>query len=497
MLKTATGGVANLLNEDTPTYRLPPEILARVLYLAVDHGSEKHAGQIIPLTHVCRYWRSILLANPRMWSTLSMKPGNPDVISEWLARSQNVPLTIIAEFVDEYNHPPCRYQDSETATLADTPELGVCPRHKAVLSLDQLLPHRSRIHDFSILVHSSDPNWDDGLHRGEPVLLSHHFFCKPLLNLQHLDLRATHVEGTRHAIPTPEFLFAGHLPSLKALKYLGVTGGLTRTARDLVSCEFGYWSGSAGTAIIAAEVLQRLFNNNTTLQSLTITQGGFFANSRSRVPTPAPMMDLKYLEIQCPINDVLEKIVDGIHAPQFRSLDTVQLSLPLPTISVVATDGSGHTFKFSQSIENDTNFFSLQHLGAVVTTLRLDQGQTLGTLRLDQGSALYDFFQTLDTVQVLELSGEIDSVKTVLSDVVSIAGVFPGLRTIGIALSRDDYGEALQLLATASRLRMEEGNPLTTIEPLLTGCENGLGQELRVEWEKHYEAAGIQNFLSK
>ena len=183
VLKAATGRVANLLNEGTPTYRLPPEILARILYLAVDHGSEEHAGQVIPLTHVCQYWRTLLLSYPRMWSTLCMKPGNPIVISEWLTRSQNAPLTVIAEFTDAYEHPPCRYEDLATATLADTFDLDVCPRHEAVLSLDQLLPHRSRIRDLTILFHSSDPDWDDGDH-GEPELLHHHFFKNGLPNLQ-------------------------------------------------------------------------------------------------------------------------------------------------------------------------------------------------------------------------------------------------------------------------------------------------------------------------
>jgi len=44
---------------------------------------------------------------------------------------------------------------------------------------------------------------------------------------------------------------------------------------------------------------------------------------------------------------------------------------------------------------------------------------------------------------------------------------------------------------------MEEGNPLPAIEPLLAEGEDGLGQEFPVEWEKYYEAEGIQNFLSK
>ena len=258
MLGAATRRVANLLNEGTPTYRLPPEILTRILYIAVDHGSEEHTDQVTPLMHVCRYWRTLLLSYPRMWSTLCMKPGNPSLISEWLARSQKVPLTVIAEFSDAYEHPPCRYRDSATAALANIYDHEVCPRHEAILSLDQLLPHRSRIHDLDILIRSSDPDWEDGGHESEPRLLNHCFFRETLPNLQHLDFRATHVEQERYMIPVPNSLFAGELPCLKELKYLGVHGDLTERAKNMISCEIGYWSGSAGPSIFSHEELETL-----------------------------------------------------------------------------------------------------------------------------------------------------------------------------------------------------------------------------------------------
>ena len=122
-------------------HRLPPEVLTSILCLAVDRGSKTHAEQLIPPTHVCRYWRTALLSYPSIWSTLCLTPGNPSVISEWLARSKKVPLTIIAEFTDVYDHSPCPYEDSATVTLADTDfNFDACPRHEAILALDQLLP---------------------------------------------------------------------------------------------------------------------------------------------------------------------------------------------------------------------------------------------------------------------------------------------------------------------------------------------------------------------
>ena len=42
----------------------------------------------------------------------------------------------------------------------------------------------------------------------------------------------------------------------------------------------------------------------------------------------------------------LERILRFIYVPQFKNLDTVQLSLPA-SIRVAATDDSGHTFEFT------------------------------------------------------------------------------------------------------------------------------------------------------
>ena len=462
-----------------------------ILYLSVDHDSKEHIGQVIPLTRVCRYWRALLLSYPRMWSTLCLKPGNPSGISEWLVRGQDAPLTIIAEFFDAYEHPPCRYEDSATATLADTHHLKACPRHEAVLSLDQLLPHRSRIHDLTILVHSSDPDWDDGSHDGEPMVLYHHFFRETLPNLRRLDFHVAHVEGTRLVIPIPDPLFAGQLPRLRGLKYLGVFGGLTETAKNLTSCEIGPWTGSPGPTIISPERLQVLFNNNWTLESLAINDCEFLVHDR-RATTAAPMTNLKFLRVHCFMGCDVESILTSIHTPQFKSLDTVQLSIfDLHRIQAVATDLSGRIFEFSQTIVDNPAFYPLLHLGANITTLHLGRGITLQ--EFGWRPVFYNLFRSLDAVQVLEFDGAADSVRNVFSSIRPGTGIFPELTVIRVAVSQGDCEWSLPLLAVALKSRMDEGNPLTTLEPLFAEGEDGLG---RVEWEWHYKEKGIQRFLS-
>ena len=462
--------------------RLPPELLTRIFDFAVDRSSGEHVTQIIPLTHVCQHWRTIILSYPKIWSTVRMKPGDPSVTSEWLARSQNTPITVIAEFSDSYEHPSCRYQDSATATLARHNSPRVCPRHEAVLSLDRLLPHRSRIRDLTIVLHSSDPDWEDH-HDGEPALLYHQFFRDSLPNLQRLDFRAVHVQPTRYTIPIPDSLFAKNLPRLKELTYLGVTGGLTWTAKNLTSGEIGSWRESDGPCIISLDELGMFLSNNKTIESLAINDCEFFEGHQ--VPTATPLPDLKFLKVSS-LNNGFKQILDRIHAPQFKNLDTVQFSAFL-CIHVVATDSSGHTFEFSQ-LTGDLAFHPLQHLGVNITTLRLD-GR-----RPNDEQGLYEFLQSLDAVQVLEFGwGITDWVQRLLS----VPGILPGLKAIRVTVGRYSCERVLRFLAAASRQRMEEGNAFATIELLLPGVEDGLDRELRAQWEKCYKAEGIQNFLSK
>ena len=365
----------------------------------------------------------------------------------------------------------------------------MCARHAAVLSLNGLLPHRSRIRDLRILLHSSDPHWDEDDHEGEPTLLYHEFFKESLPNLQRLDFRATHIEQDSYVIPIPGSLFAGDLPRLEELRYLGVIGGLTRTAKNLVSCEIGDWSRSAGPVIIHPDELRVFFNNNKTLESLTINKFEFIS---SQEPTATAMTNLRFLWIRGDFSDYFEKILRFIHVPQFENLDTVQLSFLPYNIRVVATDGLGHTFEFARLSGDDPEFHPLRHFGAVITTLRFDRKTT--TEQLDDEPELYNLFRSFDAVELLEFDGTVaDRFQIALT----ITGVFPGLRIIRVAVSRHGCERTLRPLAIASKRRMMEGNPFTTIEPLLAEGEDGLDQSLRVEWEECWKAEDIHNFLSK
>lgn len=204
------------------------------------------------------------------------------------------------------------------------------------------------------------------------------------------------------------------------------------------------------------------------------------------------MTNLRFLWIRGDFSDYFEKILRFIHVPQFENLDTVQLSFLPYNIRVVATDGLGHTFEFARLSGDDPEFHPLRHFGAVITTLRFDRKTT--TEQLDDEPELYNLFRSFDAVEVLEFDGTVaDRFQIALT----ITGVFPGLRIIRVAVSRHGCERTLRPLTIASKRRMMEGNPFTTIEPLLAEGEDGLDQSLRVEWEECWKAEDIQNFLSK
>ena len=74
-----------------PVNRLPPEILS---YIARGVCNKYHedARTIIPLTHVCRYWRVSIISTPENWAVISNHPNNIAALS--LERAKAAPLEI-------------------------------------------------------------------------------------------------------------------------------------------------------------------------------------------------------------------------------------------------------------------------------------------------------------------------------------------------------------------------------------------------------------------
>ena len=81
-----------------PVNRLPPEILSRIARDVPHKYSNIDVQRIIPLTHVCRYWRTSILSVPENWTLISSCSKLLAELS--LERSRAAPLEV-SLFMDE------------------------------------------------------------------------------------------------------------------------------------------------------------------------------------------------------------------------------------------------------------------------------------------------------------------------------------------------------------------------------------------------------------
>ncbi|KAH9839911.1 uncharacterized protein C8Q71DRAFT_744785 [Rhodofomes roseus] len=87
----------------SPTQRLPDDLLHDIFYdiaatcTCATQDGDLVSGSVLllPVSHVCRYWRALTLAYPRLWSLLHITTNTRvAMLREFLARSQGVLLNV-------------------------------------------------------------------------------------------------------------------------------------------------------------------------------------------------------------------------------------------------------------------------------------------------------------------------------------------------------------------------------------------------------------------
>ena len=77
-----------------PVNRLPQEVISHIAWCCWD-GDTIDGRPIIPLTHVCRYWRESVISTPKHWTVISSHSKNLMVLG--LERSKVAPLQLQLE----------------------------------------------------------------------------------------------------------------------------------------------------------------------------------------------------------------------------------------------------------------------------------------------------------------------------------------------------------------------------------------------------------------
>lgn len=86
-----------LRNHARPIGCLPPELLLIIFELVATppgYDSTPTLGDVISLTHVCRYWRSILLNRNGVWSDIHLRGQDPGLVAQQLERCGGAALSV-------------------------------------------------------------------------------------------------------------------------------------------------------------------------------------------------------------------------------------------------------------------------------------------------------------------------------------------------------------------------------------------------------------------
>ena len=244
-----------------PVNRLPPEILCRVVRFVPDKKA-KDAKSIVPLTHVCRYWRESIVSAPGNWTLISS--GSKDLTALSLGRSKAAPLEI---------------------------DLNLRTRDREFLNL--LLP---RIHNTeSLTVH--------GFSSIEELIRALPNFPRSTPNLQSLSLHIAYTRAERERsidpfeslVDTLKHLSLNHFPLYPFLRLRSLT------ELDLIDNRFNHH----------VDTLLNFLKENPSLETVTLGIGFAEASLRSTRLSAAIETQLRHLSIRGNAMDS-KAIISGI-----------------------------------------------------------------------------------------------------------------------------------------------------------------------------------------
>ena len=137
--------------------RLPPETLSHIVRYILDENA-KDTKSIIPLTHVCRYWRESIVSTPGNWASISGESKNLAALS--LQRAKAVPLDILLDMTEDKTIPwfsdllASQIQNTETICI----NLGTAVQElaKTLRDFPQSMP---KLRSLSIVGYGVDWDW--------------------------------------------------------------------------------------------------------------------------------------------------------------------------------------------------------------------------------------------------------------------------------------------------------------------------------------------------
>jgi len=117
-----------LRNTLRPVNKLPPEILSRTARYLLDEEDED-ALRVVPLTHVCRYWRESIISSPEHWTLISSRDDGLAAASLERAKAAPLKICLDMEAIEDHRRlwhniikPSFKNAETLVVSLIPTPE---------------------------------------------------------------------------------------------------------------------------------------------------------------------------------------------------------------------------------------------------------------------------------------------------------------------------------------------------------------------------------------
>jgi len=292
----------------SPVHKLPVETLLKVFQLVAPPRTRDGLYDLLELSQVCRFWRTALTNQPRVWSSIfATLEDRREIVEMCLERSHPVALDVTVDASERArNHLDCTCDKDKRKRLIPN-ERNPCGRHFVFESLATPV-HSNRIHTLNIDFQLPDdlPPFREttGLSLG-----SCRFFDLSFPQLTSLGWECEGVAHTNHLFSNSPLT-----PTVRSLTFSGSWDGFFTQVKNLTSfilknCE----------EYISLETFRLFLLNNQSLESLSLDIYPFGGSTKG---PPVDLLNLRSFTLLISPGD-LSRV---IRVPAFQRLSSLQTS---------------------------------------------------------------------------------------------------------------------------------------------------------------------------
>ena len=427
------------------------------------------------LTHVCRYWRGVLLSYPKIWTDIFARRDTVDFFSECLLRSKTLPIHLNFHYHMVWDSPSgcsCELPSSLVSRRVR------CPHVRARKTAELFGQHgpRERLRSLDLLIFFSDLTEAGSIEPEDAT-----FFNRPLPELQTLRLVCLDAAQSNEDIFIGDNVFSRELPKLQHLSLIHCWSRLTSWVVGLTSFHLEF---RHSRYISSTELINFLEHNSRTLEVLSldniVTTSG---DASDKSVTLANLRELKLKRIADPVGLFTHFVL-----PMFENLTRLRVRFSDGMATFSAINDSGAILQVIESEEDPPSCYTgglASHQWTQISTLDLD----LDGLQESSGFDVGDLYRSIPSLEAMEIRAASHLREIFLPLLPTEQVLHPSLKLLRLPVSREVQGEVFSALTTITYGRKAMGCVIWDVECICDeNCEENSSQ-----WAIHCEKNGFSN----